>query len=76
MLALNLVEVCLLVFWCIGVIAAVAGRGPSGYGPRYYVIIGVALFVPVIGSVVSLLNFAMIRNELKQLSKGHASEAL
>lgn len=76
MLALNLVEVCLIAFWCVGVIAAAGGRGPGGYGPRFCVIIAVALFVPVIGSVISLLNLALVRNELKQLSKGDASEAL
>lgn len=75
MLALNFTEICLMALWCIGVIAAVAGRRANGYSPRYFVIIAVALFVPVVGSVISLANLAMVRNDLKQMSKGRASEA-
>lgn len=74
MLALNFPEICLLTLWSIGVIAAIGGRRADGYSPRYFVIIAVALFVPVVGSVISLVNLAMVRNDLNQLSKGRVSE--
>ena len=72
LLELNLFEAGLLAFWCLGVIAAVCARSPQGYSPRYLLVLAAALFLPIAGYVLALLNFMMVRHDARKSSSERA----
>ena len=63
MLELNLVEICCVALWCAGVVAAIAARPVNGIGPRYFAVVATAVMVPFLGTVISFLNFGMVRGD-------------
>ncbi|SMX87681.1 hypothetical protein BI49514_02065 [Brevibacterium iodinum ATCC 49514] len=73
MFALNFAEICLIALWGLGVIAAIVARRSTGYGPRYFAIITIAVFVPVVGSIFALINLAMVRHDRSRIAKNGIS---
>jgi energy-converting hydrogenase Eha subunit C len=72
-LELNLLEICLLAVWAIGVIAALCARDSRGTGPRYLIVIAAAVFVPVVGTLIALARLAVVRRNARRTTARHQS---
>lgn len=59
MFDINPIEVGVLVLWAIGVLAALISRGASTSRTAWLLTIGVAVFVPVLGSLLAILRWTL-----------------